>query len=226
VIGDNEQQLSAGGATATYDIERKPASSHLGLQLLLIALAAAALWFIVRKVALYTRYDPQTYDVLWPRRGGLIAHLAGGMVAILTGLVQLWLGLTGRTSRLHRMLGRVYVGSVLVAAPAGAYLALTATGGFAYGAGLFGLAFAWLLTTGMAVIAIHRRVIRQHREWMIRSMIVTFAFVTFRAAEPALLAANLGPADQIDTFLAFASWCLPLLIAEPLLQWSKLRRGA
>src|SRR5271168_911180 len=129
---------------------------RVGLALVLAVVAGAALWFIVEKALLYGTFDPGAYDTLWPRRFGFVAHMGGGTVAILAGIAQLWLGLTGRTAGLHRPLGRIYV--VAVGATGGIYLALTvADGGFAYAAGLFGLAVAWLATTGMAVLAIHRR---------------------------------------------------------------------
>jgi uncharacterized membrane protein len=198
---------------------------HRGLALLLAITAAAALWFVVQKVLLYGSFDPGAYDALWPRRFGLLAHLAGGTVAILAGVAQLWLGLTDRTAGLHRPLGRIYVGAVAIGAAGGFYLALTAGGGFSYAAGLTGLAVAWVVTTGMAVLAIHRRALHQHREWMIRSYIVTFAFVTFRFFEYVLSTWKVAPQDQIDSFMAFACWAVPLLLAEPLIQLRRLRAG-
>jgi len=199
--------------------------SHIGLALLLAVTAAAALWFVVQKALLYGSFDAAAYDTLWPRRFGLVAHLAGGIIAILTGVGQLWLGLTDRTAGLHRPLGRIYVGAVAIGAVGGLYLALTAGGGFAYAAGLTGLAVAWVVTTGMALLAIHRRALHQHREWMIRSYIVTFAFVTFRFFEYILSSLKVAPQDQIDSFMAFACWAVPLLLAEPLIQLHKVRHA-
>jgi uncharacterized membrane protein len=198
---------------------------HRGLALLLAVTAAAALWFVIQKVLLYGSFDPGAYDALWPRRFGLLAHLAGGAVAILAGVGQLWLGLTDRTAGLHRPLGRIYVAAVAIGAVGGLYLALTADGGFVYAAGLTGLAIAWVVTTGMAVLAIHRRALHQHREWMIRSYIVTFAFVTFRFFDYLLSTWQVAPQDQIDSFMAFACWAVPLLLAEPLIQLRKIRHA-
>jgi hypothetical protein len=39
---------------------------------------------------------------------------------------------------------------------------------------------AWWVTTGLAYLAIQRGEIQQHKAWVVRSYIVTFAFVTFR----------------------------------------------
>jgi uncharacterized membrane protein YozB (DUF420 family) len=76
----------------------------------------------------------------------------------------------------------------------------------------------------MAIVAIRRRAIEQHREWMIRSYTVTFAFVTFRLVEKWLLPWQLMSEDSMDTIMAWACWSAPLLIAEPLLQLRRIRR--
>jgi predicted membrane protein DUF2306 len=49
-----------------------------------------------------------------------------------------------------------------------------------FGIPLMGLATAWILTTGVAWAPIVRRKVVLHKEWMIRSYLVVFAFVTFR----------------------------------------------
>ncbi len=192
----------------------------------LLVLAGFAAWFIVHNALRYTSYDSGTYDSFWPRRFGLIPHIAGGLLAVIAGLFQIWLGLTGRTGALHRVVGRIYVAGIAVGSAAAFYLALTISPKyFAYAAGLFGLACAWVLTTSMAVIAIRRRDFEQHREWMLRSYVVTFAFVTFRFFENMLLSWKVAPADEVDSFMAFACWAAPLLLAEPLIQWRRLRRA-
>ncbi len=200
-------------------------SPKWGLGLALAVLAAFALHFIVKNAFLYISYDPATYGSLWPRRYGLMPHILGGVVAVLTGLVQLWLGATGRTALLHRTLGRVYAGAVAVASAGAFYLALTLEPKyFTYAAGLLGLALAWTVTTSMAVLAIRRRAIEQHREWMIRSYIVTFGFVTFRLFDNLLIGWKVAPDGDVDSFMAFACWSIPLLLAEPLIQLRKMRR--
>lgn len=195
----------------------------------LAVLTAALLWFVGRKLHYLTDYSLQSYsDYFWPRRGGLLLHLAGGALAITTGLVQIWLGLTGRTGPLHRSLGRIYVTAILIGSAGGFYLALTIPGHLAYASGLFMLACAWLLTTGMAVHAIRTRRIEQHREWMLRSYTVTFAFVTYRLVSMWLrqwIPVQPDPvADEVDATMAWACWAVPLLVAEPLIQWRSMHR--
>jgi hypothetical protein len=136
--------------------------------------------------------------------------------------VQLWLGETRSKPAWHRALGNVYLVGVAVGAAGAYYLALTTPSGWLYASGLFGLAVAWTVTTGMAYLAIRARAIEQHREWMIRSFVVTLAFVVFRAVAVGLGTAGVGFAEAAS-FAAWACWAVPLLLLEPCLQWRKLR---
>jgi uncharacterized membrane protein len=195
------------------------------------ALAIALAWFASRKIHYLTDYTLPSYtEYFWPRRTGLIFHLTGGALAISIGLVQIWLGLTNRANKLHRVLGRIYGIGVLVGSLGGFYLALTIPDHPAYSGGLFMLCVAWVLTTGMALYAIRTRRFEQHREWMLRSYTVTFAFVTYRLASDWLRRWIQVPedpvADQLDTLLAWACWAVPLLVAEPLIQLRSMRRPA
>jgi uncharacterized membrane protein len=203
--------------------------SHLSLILVLIALALALLWFVVQRIHYLTDYSLTSYsDYYWTRRAGLIPHLAGGIVAITAGLIQIWLGLTNRIGTLHRILGRVYAVGVLLGSVGGFYLALTTPSPLSYAAGLFMLSVAWVVTTGMALYSVRTHRIEQHREWMLRSYVVTFAFVTYRLASYWLRRWIHMPdsdlADDLDTLLAWASWAVPLLVAEPLIQLRSMHK--
>jgi uncharacterized membrane protein len=202
------------------------ATQHLGLLALLAALAVAVLYFLAHSaLPYYVSFEPTTYGDLWPRRWGLVAHVAGGMTAACAGLVQLGLGLTGRTGALHRGLGRAYVTAIGVGSVGAYYLALTLGPTYVvYAAGLFMLSTSWVITTSMALVAVKRRALEQHREWMIRSYTVTFAFVTFRLVHDALLAWHVASDDNIQAAMAWACWSVPLLVAEPLLQLRKMQR--
>jgi len=202
--------------------------SHVILMIVLAALAAALLWFIGHRIHYLTDYSIASYtEYFWPRRAGLVLHLVGGILAIGAGLVQIWLGLTNRVSGLHRVLGKVYGGAVLIGSLGGFYLAFTIPAHLPYSVGLFMLCVAWVVTTGMALYAIRTRRIEQHREWMLRSYTVTFAFVTYRLVSSWLRSWIHVPedpiADDVDTLMAWACWAVPLLLAEPLIQLRSMR---
>ena len=62
-----------------------------------ISLAAlVALGFFVSVALPYLLLDPSVLARYEPRRAWVVAHVAAGAVALLTGPVQLWLGVSGR----------------------------------------------------------------------------------------------------------------------------------
>jgi len=199
------------------------------LAVLLVAIGLVAIWYLWRFVAPYTAVDPAYYDYFWPWRYALWMHLVGGVTALLIGPLQLWLGLTRQRLRLHRALGRVYLGAALVGLSGAAYLiAKELPGDWVFAGGLLGLACAWTLTTGMGYLAIRRRLVQQHQEWMIRSYVVASGFVFFRVFVDVLHAFGVhGPkgeqtAEELK-LAAWVCWSIPLLVTEVLIQWRHVR---
>lgn len=123
---------------------------------------------------------------------------------------------------LHRLLGQVYLGSIALSSVAAFYLAFHTDNGWVFGAGLTGLGVAWITTSGLAYASIRRRMILQHKEWMIRSYVVTFAFVTFRILFTALEAAQVGTLFEQLAISSWFCWAVPLLITEAILQGRKI----
>lgn len=204
------------------------ARTHPRTSALFGALGAIVLWFLFSRSHYFTRFSEASFDpYYWPRRWALLPHVAAGGTAISTGLVQLWLGLSGRTGKLHKVLGRVYVSAIAVGAPAGAYLALSIPGHLDYKAGLLGLDLAWVVTTSMAMLAIKRRDIAQHRAWMMRSYTVTFGFATYRLIywwlAPHIAMPHDDVADQLSVIMAWACWSVPLMGMEVALQLRAMR---
>jgi uncharacterized membrane protein len=187
------------------------------------AAAALAVAFILVSAVPYLAPD-EVHSARYAasRRTGLLLHIASSSVALLVGPVQLWLGFGQRRQRLHRRLGLLYVASVAVGAASAFYLAFTTRLGWVVGAGLAGLGVAWLVTTGLAVAAIRRRLVPQHREWMVRSYVVTFAFVTFRLFWAALRAAGVGTLAEQLAAASWFCWAVPLLVTEAILQGRKI----
>ena len=196
---------------------------------LLSAAGLIALTFWVGVALPYFSLDREHFgaygEFFWPRRYELLLHIAGGTVALLAGPLQLWFGETRRQLGWHRTLGKVYVCGVALGALGAYYLALTtpSKAGWVYASGLFGLAVAWTMTTGMAYIAIRRRAIEQHREWMIRSYVVTLAFVFFRLFIVVLERMEIGEPTERYMAAAWVCWAVPLLMTEPWLQLRKLQ---
>jgi uncharacterized membrane protein YozB (DUF420 family) len=192
----------------------------------LLAVGAVAIYFVYRYTLHYFLWTEESYGYYWAYRLPLIAHVSGGLVALLVGVFQLWSGLNIQAMRSHPVSGRIYLAAVLVSSLAGMVLAVTSTlYGFAWGVGVFSLAVAWLATTGMALVCIKRRNIKAHRQWMIRSYIVTFAFVLFRLTTDYIPSQALWGVSLADMSIAmiWAVWVLPLLAYDVYLQVVEFR---
>ena len=190
----------------------------------LIVVGAVALYFAYRYTLRYFLWSEENYGYYWQYRLPLIAHVSGGLVALLIGVFQLWSGLNAHVMSTHPVTGRIYVAAVLIGSLAAIVLSITsALYGFAWGVGLFSLALAWLATTGMAILCIKRRNIRAHRQWMIRSYIVTFAFVLFRIATDYIPSEELWGVSlaEMSTAMIWPVWVLPLLAYEVCQQYQE-----
>jgi uncharacterized membrane protein len=170
----------------------------------------------------YFQLTPQRLGRYWPQRWWLMVHITTGIVALMSGPVQLWLGLANRRTRLHRRLGATYISSVAISALAAYYLAFNTKLGWVFGAGLAGLATAWILTTGFAVLAIRRGLYEQHKEWMMRSYVATTAFITFRLLFSTLQTLHIGTLHEQLAVAAWFCWAVPLLVAEGAIQGRKI----
>jgi uncharacterized membrane protein len=174
-----------------------------------------AVLFVAKYVFFYFRhYDPVSFDPYWQRRGWLFLHISAGTLALATGPLQFWTGLRQRNLTFHRWTGRLYLLSV-AAGIVGA-VGLSATTTFQWGVvnGIRGLALAWLVTTAMAYYTIREGLVSLHKEWMIRSYVVTFAFITFRFLKDYSPLSRVQPEGDRDTTIAWACWVVPLAIAE------------
>jgi hypothetical protein len=198
---------------------RSRASRANTIGLSLVFVSALAFWLIIAFP--YLTGTAEQMSLYEAERLWIILHVALGTVALLTGPVQLWLGFVRRHMRLHRGMGKVYMAVIGINVLVAFRLAATPSAGLVFGAGLASLAVAWLLTTGMAYLAIRRRQIAQHREWMIRSYVTTFAFVFFRMIVGGMQAAGVGTLLEALSVAAWLCWSVPLVVTEVAIQWRK-----
>lgn len=187
--------------------------------LVVVALLA---YFVFTKAPRYFVFSEKSYgSYFWPKVSWLFPHVVCGVLAAVLGPLQFWPRMRRDYLSFHRIAGRIYVIGALIGAVAGIGMAAKiGTADATYALGLSGLAVAWAVTTSMAFVAIRRKNLLQHKQWMIRSYVVTFAFVTFRLAEDLISAGNILPPHELAATLAWGCWAVPLLITEVIIQGS------
>ena len=197
---------------------------------ILVAASAFVLKYVFRY---YLHYNQAAFNdpILgasnyWANRGWLLMHITGGMVALLTGPFQFWTGFRMRYARLHRWTGRIFLGGVALGSVAAYRMAIGTTFGWAFGFALLALATAWFTSAAMALYAILKRQVQVHKEWMVRTYVVTFAFVTFRVLNDYYPGPRLQPPGDRAVAIGWACWVFPLMFTEIILQLRRMRSRA
>ncbi len=184
--------------------------------------AIVALVFVHTFASRYILPSDATFGIYESRREWLTIHVLAGTLAMFLGPVQFWLALNGNYGVWHRVLGITYIMSVVMSSGAAVYLARHTDFGWVFMTGMLVLAFVWIATTALAVIAICRSLIQQHKEWMIRSYVVTFSFVFFQATLQILDLVKVGTTTERLIVATWLSWSVPLLFTEAILQGRKM----
>ena len=114
----------------------------------------------------------------------LLPHALTAACALLLGPMQFSDRLRRRFTKLHRVVGRFYVGGALIGAPLGAFIQyrfderLGDSRSFSIATTVD--AILWMTTTAIALVFILKGNVQQHRQWMTRSYAVAIAFLEIR----------------------------------------------
>jgi uncharacterized membrane protein len=153
----------------------------------------------------------------------LLLHGVSGACALLLAPMQFSNRLRQRYTKLHRVVGRIYVVGVLIVGPIGTYIQyrdqLTGSA-FSFTMAAFTFASLWMISTLVALAFAMRRKIQQHRQWMTRSYAFALIFLEVRVI------VGLAGWDNNDRVIEVVVWMLVAaapLLADAVLQWQELR---
>lgn len=141
-------------------------------------------------------------DTLWNIT--FYTHIIFGGLALLIGWIQFSSKLRIRTPMLHRQVGKIYVGSVLLSSLSGFYIALFADEGPWTSFGFGCLAAIWFYTTLQAYLTVKKKQFFNHQIMMIYSYACCFAAVTLRIWLPTLISI-IG--NYRIAYMIVAWWC-------------------
>lgn len=146
-------------------------------------------------------------------------HFIGGAIAIVVGALQFSTRIRNRFIVLHRYMGKTYVVAILFSGIAGFILAINSVAGPFAQMGFALMALTWLITTGYGYVAVRRKQISGHKQWMMRSYAVTVAGVTLRLYLGIGFAAGLS-FSEFYPYLAWLCWVPNLVVMEVYLRVS------
>ena len=193
------------------------------------------LWSIVGLMLGYVLFHDESFlvhskDPMWqhyePFKWWLLPHGIAGACALLLGPMQFSDRLRSRFRQLHRVVGRIYVAGVFVAAPLGFYIQyfeehMGNPRSFTIAAAVD--ASLWMITTGLGLVFILKGKVQEHRQWMTRSFAMALVFLEVRVI------GGLGGWEDFDIHAneTIVWFCLAfaILSADLLLQWQQLGRS-
>jgi uncharacterized membrane protein len=182
-------------------------------RIFLVMIAAAAVVFFLLAALKYFNFTEGSYTIWWVNRWPLLFHVIAGSIALFAGPVQFIAAIRNRYLKVHRAIGTMYVGAVVLGSLSGYYLAFNSVIGPLLGYSLVVQSTAWLATTLIALACILQYRVAEHRLWMTRSYIVTSAFVGFRFLFETPFLADFPPHERSAVIIWFA-WIPTLLVFE------------
>jgi uncharacterized membrane protein len=104
----------------------------------------------------------------------LYLHIGFACVSMASGLINFSIHSDEKRRRFHRLIGYIYVSSVVLVVLTSGYMAPYATGGKISSIGYNLLNMLWLVITTTALVHIRNKRVVQHRRWMIRSYVFCY----------------------------------------------------
>ncbi len=193
--------------------------------LVIFLLLPVVLYYLWTHGFVYFNFTKNVYtSYYWYRAPWLLGHVVLGITATLIGCLQLIPAIRKRYPALHRNLGTIYICCVGLSTLISFHLVATAQLGIVYQTGLFMLGVVWLLTTLMGYACARLKYFDMHKEWMIKSFVLTLSFVNFRLVDDLLTRAGVANFVARKVLMAWACWAIPLFITELVLQVRRLYR--
>ena len=140
-------------------------------------------------------------------------------IALFLGILQFSSRLRQRHLKVHRWMGRIYVGCVAVGAPLAVVVAVKLPVPTLLPASAI-QSFGWLATTATALYCVRTGRIQQHREWMMRSYPFAMVFVVVRAILAIPAVARMGVLGLSAT--VWSSIAVACFLPSFLIEWRKL----
>lgn len=139
-------------------------------------------------------------------------HITCGGISLLIGWIQFIKPIREKYPKLHKIIGKLYISSIFIAAPVAFYISFFVQGGLPTEIGFTFGSLIWLTATYLGYRAIRKGNLKAHIEYMSYSYAGTFAAVTLRFWLPFLISiiGNFEVAYGISVWL---SWIPNVIIA-------------
>lgn len=173
-------------------------------------------WLFMHGADHFLLLTPAALGKYFELRWILIAHITAGGGSLVLGLFQFWKKLRTYSWKLHRIVGFLYLLAVLASSVCAVILAFTTAKvvNWAYAFSLQVWVTVWISATAIAYYAAIKRRFKQHEEWMVRSYLVTLAFIISGLILKIPAIQSLGSFADISPSLFWMGWSVPLYVYQ------------
>lgn len=180
----------------------------------------ASLWFLYRAVHYAVTRDPQPNATFLNRQLWYYGHMVTAVPLLLIGPLQFSQKLRAARPRIHRMMGRIFLGGSVLAGLLASYIGAT----IQYEGSRLPLAFfglVWVCFAIAAWLTAHAKVFPLHRKFVIRTYAIALAFIWVRVLErfDSYFFPFIQDQGIRDTTTEWLSVMLPLVVAETYVSW-------
>lgn len=153
-------------------------------------------------------------------RWSFYIHVFVSPLLYFSGVIQFIPFIYNNYPKIHKTFGKIYIINLLIiTGPAALIMSFYANGSYPAQVSFVLLSLFWMVTTLKAYLAVRKRDIDSHIDWMTRSMFLTLSAVTLRFYALMLDVLHLVY-DPLITYvcLAWLSWIPNLIMAELLIR--------
>jgi uncharacterized membrane protein len=192
---------------------------------------------LVAILANYPDYFPPNFDSLFLQgreatftgayRPAFYIHIFSGPIVLFNGLILMSEYVRRQYGGVHRFLGRLQVGVLLLLVlPSSVAMSRNAFGGWPAGLSFVLLSMATAACAIVGVVYARRRRFDRHRRWMLRCYILICSAVALRLISGTAGLAGVQSAEGAYICAAWSSWLVPLVAFEIVERIGRVARPA
>lgn len=192
----------------------------LGLPDVLLLLLWAGIiyltWSFMHGADHFLALTPEALGKYFSLKWVLILHITAGGGALVLGPLQFWEPFRNSYRKLHRVIGMLYFLAILASGLCAVVLAFTTAYAvnWAYAFSLQVWVSVWITSSFIAYYTALRKKFKLHKEWTIRSYIVTLAFVVSGLLVKSPVLDRFGGFEAVSPSLFWFGWSVPLFLNE------------
>lgn len=192
-----------------------------------LALITASVYFYLdNAVGYFFGYRSERFgDSLLNNQLWFVVHIAGGTCALFLGPIQFWTRFRDKNIRLHRLLGKIYIGGTLIAGLSALRLSLI-NPCQACRYSLLLLSVLLIFFTSAAYYSIRQYHVESHKQFMVRSYVCALAFVFVRLPVENYLFGMVESESERGIVTEWFLSLVPLLTVEFWFTWRRALRGS